>query len=124
MAAKVAQAAPKTPFLALLEWFGEMGLFCAQLFRAIVTPPYEGRELLRQMDEIRLDLALREPIRRPPVELGQTDDGSGVRLSRALGQTPHHHVVVHSISKLAHDALGEPQNVRQRDTRNCVSPRA
>ncbi len=36
----------------VLEWFGEMGMFCAQLFRAAVTPPYEGRELLRQMDEI------------------------------------------------------------------------
>jgi phospholipid/cholesterol/gamma-HCH transport system permease protein len=38
--------------LSILEWFGEMGMFCGQLFRAAVTPPYEGRELLRQMDEI------------------------------------------------------------------------
>jgi phospholipid/cholesterol/gamma-HCH transport system permease protein len=36
----------------ILEWFGEMGIFCGHLFRAAVTPPYEGRELLRQMDEI------------------------------------------------------------------------
>jgi len=36
----------------ILEWFGELAIFCAQLFRATVTPPYEGRELLRQMDEI------------------------------------------------------------------------
>jgi phospholipid/cholesterol/gamma-HCH transport system permease protein len=38
--------------LSILEWFGEMGIFCAHLFRALVAPPYEGRELLRQMDEI------------------------------------------------------------------------
>jgi phospholipid/cholesterol/gamma-HCH transport system permease protein len=38
--------------LSILEWFGEMGIFCARLFRATVTAPYEGRELLRQMDEI------------------------------------------------------------------------
>jgi len=63
--------------------------------------------LLRQMNEIRLDLALRELIRRPPVELGQTDDRGGVRLLCPLGKTPHDQVVVHSISKLAHDALGE-----------------
>lgn len=34
------------------EWFGELGVFSAHLFRSIVTPPYEGRELVRQMDEI------------------------------------------------------------------------
>jgi hypothetical protein len=42
-----------TPLFSILEWFGEMGIFCAQLFRATVTPPYESRELLRQMDEIK-----------------------------------------------------------------------
>jgi phospholipid/cholesterol/gamma-HCH transport system permease protein len=42
----------KTALVSMLEWFGEMGIFCAQLFRAAVTPPYEGRELLRQMDEV------------------------------------------------------------------------
>lgn len=34
------------------EWFGEMGKFCWRLLRAMLTPPYEGRELVRQMDEI------------------------------------------------------------------------
>ena len=66
------------------------------------------RELARlgQMHEVRLDLALREPIRRPVIELGQTGDGGQVGLARALGQAAHDHVVVHSISKCAHDALG------------------
>lgn len=42
-----------TPLIiAFLEWFGELGVFCARLFRAALTPPYEGRELLRQMDEL------------------------------------------------------------------------
>jgi phospholipid/cholesterol/gamma-HCH transport system permease protein len=36
----------------ILEWVGHFGVFCAQLLRAAVTPPYEGRELWRQMDEI------------------------------------------------------------------------
>jgi phospholipid/cholesterol/gamma-HCH transport system permease protein len=51
MSAKTARSGLTTP-LSILEWFGEMGMFCGQLFRAAVTPPYEGRELLRQMDEI------------------------------------------------------------------------
>src|SRR5947209_646281 len=39
-------------FLSAFEWFGEMGHFFAHLVRTAVTPPYEGRELLRQMDAI------------------------------------------------------------------------
>lgn len=34
------------------EWFGGIGLFFGQVLRAAVTPPYEGRELIRQLDEI------------------------------------------------------------------------
>jgi phospholipid/cholesterol/gamma-HCH transport system permease protein len=34
------------------EWFGELGVFSGRLIRAALTPPYEGRELLRQMDEV------------------------------------------------------------------------
>jgi phospholipid/cholesterol/gamma-HCH transport system permease protein len=34
------------------EWFGELGLFVIRILRAALTPPYEGKELLRQMDEI------------------------------------------------------------------------
>jgi phospholipid/cholesterol/gamma-HCH transport system permease protein len=35
-----------------LEWFGALGEFCVRFAKAAVTPPYEGKELLRQMDEI------------------------------------------------------------------------
>src|SRR5689334_19869365 len=34
------------------EWFGELGLFCARVVKAAVTPPYEWRELIRQCDSI------------------------------------------------------------------------
>jgi phospholipid/cholesterol/gamma-HCH transport system permease protein len=34
------------------EWFGELGLFSWQVLRAAVTPPFEFRELARQIDEI------------------------------------------------------------------------
>ncbi|MGA9303890.1 MAG: ABC transporter permease [Candidatus Sulfotelmatobacter sp.] len=36
----------------LLEWFGDLGIFFWQVVRAAVTPPFEFRELLRQLDEI------------------------------------------------------------------------
>jgi phospholipid/cholesterol/gamma-HCH transport system permease protein len=35
-----------------LEWFGELGLFAWQVLRASLRRPFEGRELLRQLDEI------------------------------------------------------------------------
>jgi phospholipid/cholesterol/gamma-HCH transport system permease protein len=38
--------------LETLEWFGGIGEFCGRLVRAGLRPPYEGKELLRQMDEI------------------------------------------------------------------------
>jgi phospholipid/cholesterol/gamma-HCH transport system permease protein len=38
--------------LSLFAWFGEFGFFCARLTKAAFSPPFEGRELLRQMDEI------------------------------------------------------------------------
>ncbi len=34
------------------EWFGELGIFCWQVVRAAVTPPFELAELFRQLDEI------------------------------------------------------------------------
>lgn len=34
------------------EWFGNLGIFFWQVIRAAVTPPYEWRELVRQMDEV------------------------------------------------------------------------
>jgi phospholipid/cholesterol/gamma-HCH transport system permease protein len=35
-----------------LEWFGDLGLFLWQVMRMAVRRPFEGRELLRQLDEI------------------------------------------------------------------------
>jgi len=34
------------------EWFGGLGIFFWQVLKAAVTPPYEGRELIRQLDEV------------------------------------------------------------------------
>ena len=34
------------------EWFGELGQFTWQVLRAALTPPFEGRELVRQLDDI------------------------------------------------------------------------
>ena len=42
----------KTILRSFFEWFGELGIFCGQLVRAALTPPYEGRELIRQLDEV------------------------------------------------------------------------
>ena len=36
----------------LFEWFGELGMFFWQVMRAAVTPPFEFREVYRQLDEI------------------------------------------------------------------------
>jgi len=35
-----------------LEWFGELGIFFWRVVRAGATPPFEFRELFRQLDEI------------------------------------------------------------------------
>jgi phospholipid/cholesterol/gamma-HCH transport system permease protein len=35
-----------------VEWFGELGLFCARLARSVVAPPYDFREFIRQCDVI------------------------------------------------------------------------
>src|SRR5580698_7318464 len=40
------------PINVFLEWFGEMGIFIWQVMRASVRRPFEGRELIRQLDEI------------------------------------------------------------------------
>jgi phospholipid/cholesterol/gamma-HCH transport system permease protein len=34
------------------EWFGELGIFFWQVLRAAVTPPFEFREFIHQLDEI------------------------------------------------------------------------
>ena len=33
-------------------WFGDLGMFFWRVVRAAVTPPFEFRELFRQLDEI------------------------------------------------------------------------
>jgi phospholipid/cholesterol/gamma-HCH transport system permease protein len=42
----------KTWLTTFFEWFGELGLFCARVARASFGAPWEGRELIRQMDSI------------------------------------------------------------------------
>ena len=39
-------------FTGFFEWFGSLGIFAWQVLRAGVTPPYEWRELIRQLDEV------------------------------------------------------------------------
>src|ERR1700674_5039581 len=39
-------------FNGFFEWFGSLGIFSWQVLRAAVTPPYEWRELVRQLDEV------------------------------------------------------------------------
>jgi phospholipid/cholesterol/gamma-HCH transport system permease protein len=34
------------------EWFGNLGSFTARVFRSMIAPPYEWRELIRQLDII------------------------------------------------------------------------
>jgi phospholipid/cholesterol/gamma-HCH transport system permease protein len=38
--------------ITFFEWFGELGIFFWRMVRAAVVPPYEFRELIRQMDEV------------------------------------------------------------------------
>ena len=39
-------------FNGFFEWFGCLAIFSWQVLKAAVTPPYEWRELIRQLDEI------------------------------------------------------------------------
>jgi phospholipid/cholesterol/gamma-HCH transport system permease protein len=34
------------------EWFGNLGIFSWRVLKAAVTPPFEGRELIRQLDDV------------------------------------------------------------------------
>src|SRR6266853_3432825 len=42
----------KNPSIAFFEWFGDLGIFCGRIVRAAFLPPFEGREFIRQIDEI------------------------------------------------------------------------
>jgi phospholipid/cholesterol/gamma-HCH transport system permease protein len=38
--------------VSIFEWFGELGIFCGRLIRSAFAPPFELRELVRQMDAV------------------------------------------------------------------------
>lgn len=40
------------PLTGFFEWFGELGMFAWKVMRSALKPPFEGRELFRQLDEI------------------------------------------------------------------------
>lgn len=40
------------PVTEFFEWFGSLGIFARKVARAAVTPPFEWRELVRQLDEV------------------------------------------------------------------------
>jgi phospholipid/cholesterol/gamma-HCH transport system permease protein len=40
------------PLLAMVEWFGDLGLFCVRVAQAIFSRPFEGAEFLRQLDAV------------------------------------------------------------------------
>jgi phospholipid/cholesterol/gamma-HCH transport system permease protein len=42
----------KTVMVSLLEWFGEFGMFAGQLIKDGFRPRFEGREFVRQLDEL------------------------------------------------------------------------
>ena len=52
VAVRSAAAAIWQPINSLLEWFGELGMFIWQVLRSTTRRPFEGRELIRQLDEV------------------------------------------------------------------------
>ncbi len=44
--------AKPNPIVSSLEWFGDLGIFIWRTLRATVTPPYEFKEFVRQLDEV------------------------------------------------------------------------
>src|SRR2546425_7160634 len=42
----------KGDVFSFFEWFGAFGLFCVRVVKGAFVPPYEGRELVRQLDEV------------------------------------------------------------------------
>ncbi|MGB6134040.1 MAG: ABC transporter permease [Acidobacteriaceae bacterium] len=53
---RAAGHSPLAPVLSVgnsfLEWFGDLGIFSWRVVRAGLSPPYEWRELIRQLDEV------------------------------------------------------------------------
>jgi phospholipid/cholesterol/gamma-HCH transport system permease protein len=52
VAIRSAAAAIWNPLNSLLEWFGELGMFIWQVMRSTFRRPFEGLELIRQLDEV------------------------------------------------------------------------
>ena len=52
ISARAARDGFRKSLLEMLEWFGGAAEFCMRVAKAAVAPPYEWKELLRQMDEI------------------------------------------------------------------------
>ena len=52
VAIRSAASAIWQPINSVLEWFGELGMFIWQVLRSTFRRPLEGRELLRQLDEV------------------------------------------------------------------------
>jgi phospholipid/cholesterol/gamma-HCH transport system permease protein len=49
----LASMRPSLDFVTLgFEWFGELGVFCSRVVKAIFALPFEGAEFLRQLDAI------------------------------------------------------------------------
>ena len=42
----------QTRLVEFFEWFGDLAIFCGRLARTAFVPPYEGRELVRQLEEV------------------------------------------------------------------------
>ena len=49
---KILGNAVQTGLAGFFGWFGELTIFCWRLARVAFLPPWEGRELIRQMDAI------------------------------------------------------------------------
>jgi phospholipid/cholesterol/gamma-HCH transport system permease protein len=47
-----AERSATRPVNGFFEWFGGLGIFFWRVLRAAVTPPFEWRELVRQLDEV------------------------------------------------------------------------
>src|SRR5579863_5401259 len=52
VAIRSAAASIWNPINGLLEWFGELGMFIWQVLRSTFRRPFEGLELIRQLDEV------------------------------------------------------------------------
>jgi len=59
--------------------------------------------LAQQVDEIGLHLVVRNLIRRPPIEPGESGHRPQIRLARTVGEPARDHVVLHPLTQCRHD---------------------